>query len=77
VSPWKNRLRFVRDAQSDRFKMSELCARYGVSRHVGYGGARRVQDAARVKLQIEQARDPADHYSGARIVRTSRYLVLS
>jgi transposase-like protein len=40
--PWKEsvameeRLRFVRDALSDRFTMSELCARYGVSRRVGY-----------------------------------------
>jgi len=30
------RLRFVRDVLSDRFSMSELCARYGVSRRVGY-----------------------------------------
>lgn len=30
------RLRFVRDAFSDRFTMSELCARYGVSRRIGY-----------------------------------------
>lgn len=30
------RLQFVRDALSDRFTMSELCARYGVSRRVGY-----------------------------------------
>jgi len=30
------RLQFVRDAQRDRFTMSELCARYGVSRRVGY-----------------------------------------
>ncbi len=29
------RLQFVRDAASDRFTMSELCARYGVSRRVG------------------------------------------
>jgi putative transposase len=40
--PWKEsvamdeRLRFVRDALSDRFTMSELCARYGVSRRIGY-----------------------------------------
>jgi len=40
--PWKEthpmdeRLQFVRDAQSDRFTMSELCARYGVSRKIGY-----------------------------------------
>lgn len=30
------RLRFVRDAQRSHFTMSELCARYGVSRRVGY-----------------------------------------
>jgi transposase InsO family protein len=40
--PWKEsvamdeRLRFVRDALSDRFTMSELCARFGVSRRIGY-----------------------------------------
>lgn len=32
----EERWRFVRDALSDRFTMSELCARYGVSRRVGY-----------------------------------------
>jgi putative transposase len=30
------RLRFIRDAQSDRYTMSALCARYGVSRRIGY-----------------------------------------
>jgi putative transposase len=30
------RLQFVRDAMRDRFTMSELCARYGVSRRIGY-----------------------------------------
>lgn len=30
------RLQFVRDALSDRFTRSELCARYGVSRRIGY-----------------------------------------
>jgi transposase-like protein len=30
------RLRFVTDALSDRFTMTELCARYGVSRRIGY-----------------------------------------
>ncbi|HEY4215542.1 MAG TPA: leucine zipper domain-containing protein [Gemmatimonadaceae bacterium] len=36
TSPMEERLQFVRDALSDRFTMSELCARYGVSRRVGY-----------------------------------------
>lgn len=40
--PWKERvamderLQFVRDALSDRFHMSDLCARSGVSRRIGY-----------------------------------------
>ena len=40
--PWtesvamEKRERFVRDALSERYTMSELCARYGVSRRVGY-----------------------------------------
>jgi putative transposase len=40
--PWKEsdamdqRLQFVTDALSDRFTMTELCARYGVSRRIGY-----------------------------------------
>ena len=32
----EERLQFVRDALSDRFTMAELCARYGVSRRIGY-----------------------------------------
>jgi putative transposase len=34
--PMDERLQFVRDAQRDHFTMSELCARYGVSRRIGY-----------------------------------------
>ncbi len=34
--PMDERLQFVRDAQRDRLTMSELCARYGVSRRIGY-----------------------------------------
>ena len=30
------RLQFVTDALSDRFTMTELCERYGVSRRIGY-----------------------------------------
>jgi transposase len=30
------RLQFVSDALSDRFTMTELCERYGVSRRIGY-----------------------------------------
>src|SRR4051794_4008104 len=47
--PWKERgpmderLQFVRDALRDHFTMSELCARYGVSRRVGYKWLARYQ----------------------------------
>ena len=34
--PMQERLQFVHDAMSDRFTMSEPCARYGVSRRIGY-----------------------------------------
>ena len=40
--PWKEsdtmdqRLQFVHDALSERFHFTELCARYGVSRRIGY-----------------------------------------
>ena len=37
------RLQFVRDALRDHFTMSELCARYGVSRRVGYKWLARYQ----------------------------------
>ncbi len=32
----EERPQFICDAQSDRFTMAELCARYGVSRRIGY-----------------------------------------
>lgn len=40
--PWletvlmEERWRFIQDAQRNRFTMTELCARYGISRRVGY-----------------------------------------
>jgi hypothetical protein len=36
TAPVDERIRFIQDALSDRFIRSELCARYGVSRRVGY-----------------------------------------
>jgi len=35
TAPMIERLKFVQDAQSDRFTMAELCARHGVSRKTG------------------------------------------
>jgi putative transposase len=36
TSPVEERIQFIDDALSDRFTMSDLCARYGVSRRIGY-----------------------------------------
>ena len=36
TAPMIERLKFVQDAQSDRFTMAALCARHGVSRKTGY-----------------------------------------
>jgi putative transposase len=51
------RLRFVRDAASDRFTMSELCARYGVSRRVGYKWIARYDAEGRRGL-VDRSRAP-------------------
>jgi putative transposase len=61
--PWKEsvameeRLRFVHDALSDRFDMSELCARYGVSRRIGYKWLARYEADGRRGL-VDQSRAP-------------------
>jgi len=36
TAPVEERMQFIEDALSDRFTMSELCARYGLSRRIGY-----------------------------------------
>jgi transposase InsO family protein len=61
--PWKEtvpmdeRLQFVRDALSDRWNMSELCARYGVSRKIGYKWLARYEDEGRRGL-ADRSRAP-------------------
>ena len=61
--PWKEsgpmdeRLAFVRDAHRDRFTMSELCARYGVSRRVGYKWLARFEAEGRPGL-TDRSRAP-------------------
>ncbi len=60
----EERLRFVHDALSDRFDMSELCARYGVSRRVGYKWLARYEADGRRGLGRSQSRAealPASH----------------
>lgn len=51
------RLQFVRDAHGDRFTMSELCARYGVSRRVGYKWLARFEAEGRPGL-ADRSRAP-------------------
>jgi transposase InsO family protein len=46
----EERERFVRDALSERFTMSALCARYGVSRRIGYVWLARYQAEGRAGL---------------------------
>jgi transposase-like protein len=53
----EERLQFVRDALSDRFTMSELCARYGVSRRVGYKWLARYDTDGRRGL-VDRSRAP-------------------
>ena len=48
--PMDERLQFVRDAQRNLFTMSELCARYGVSRRVGYKWLARYEAEGRAGL---------------------------
>ena len=67
MTPMDERLQFVTDAQSDRFTMAELCARYGVSRRIGYKwlaryaeeGRRGLRDRSRAPHHSPQAIPPA------------------
>lgn len=60
--PWKEsgvmdqRLDFVRDALSERFTMVELCARYGVSRRIGYKWLSRFAEDGKRGLQDRDRR---------------------
>src|SRR5436853_6215378 len=76
--PWKEsvamdeRLRFVRDAQSDRFTMSDLCARYGVSRRIGYKWLARYEEEGRRGLRD---RSRAPHHCPHRIADARAELI--
>jgi putative transposase len=68
--PWletcsvEQRIKFIEDAQSDRFTMAELCARYGVSRRVGYKWIERFESEGRRGLRD---RSRAPHHCPHRI----------
>ena len=69
----EERLQFVRDALSDRFTMSELCARYGVSRRIGYKWLARYDAEGRPGLQD---RSRAPHQCPHRIPKAVEALLL-
>ena len=50
-NPMEERIRFVMEATSDVFQMSELCQRYGVSRKTGYKWLRRYRQEGLAGLQ--------------------------
>ena len=64
TTPVEERIQFVDDALSDRFTMSELCARYGISRRVGYKWLERYEEEARRGLRD---RSRAPHHCPHRI----------
>ena len=64
TAPVDERIRFLQDALSDRFTMSELCARYGVSRRVGYKWLERYEQEGR---RGRQDRSRAPHHCPHRI----------
>ena len=56
------RLQFILDAHSDRLTMTELCARYGVSRRIGYKWlARFAEDGKRGLLDRSRAAHVCPH----------------
>ena len=70
----EERLRFVHDAFSDRFTMSELCARYGVSRRIGYKWLERFEAEGRPGLKD---RSRAPHHCPHRVARPIAQLLVA
>ncbi len=57
TDPMEERIRFVMEAESDVFEMSELCQRYGVSRKTGYKWLQRYRQEGVAGLQ-DRSRAP-------------------
>ncbi len=64
TAPVDERLQFIQDALSNRFTMSELCARYGISRRIGYKWLERYEEEGRRGLHD---RSRAPHHCPHRI----------
>lgn len=57
TSPVEQRERFIRDHRLDLYAMTELCARYGISRKTGYKWLTRYDEGGRADLQ-DRSRAP-------------------
>src|SRR5258706_9992135 len=66
TAPMEQRERFIRDHRLDLYAMTDLCARYGVSRKTGYKWLARFDDGGRRGLR-GQSRAPhrCPHHHGA------------
>ena len=63
----EERLQFIADALSDRYTMAELCARYGVSRRVGYKWLARFAEEGSAGLSIAAGAAPCPHAIGPEV----------
>ena len=57
TEPMKERMRFIAEAERGLYSMSELCARYGISRRTGYKWLGRYEATGPTGLQ-ERSRAP-------------------
>jgi transposase-like protein len=69
TSPVDQRERFIRDHRLDVYAMTELCARYGISRKTGYKWRGRFEEGGRLGLRDRSRAPhhcPASHWPGRR-----------
>lgn len=57
TAPMEQRQRFIEDYQEGFYSMCELCARYGISRRIGYKWLERFADGGRRRL-ADRSRAP-------------------
>lgn len=56
TNPVNERRRFIHDYESGQWSMTELCARYGISRKSGYARLKRFQNEAKLGSKTEAER---------------------
>src|SRR5918996_3467142 len=72
TSPVDQPERFIADARRGLYPMTELCARYGISRKSGYKWLRRFEEGGRVALRD---RSRAPHHCPHRIAADVAQLI--